>query len=304
MNVGNEKRALIFDIKRDCSEDGPGIRTTVFFKGCPLSCIWCQNPEGKLHQPQLSYQENLCSPLICNSACTKICPENCLQISPVNKLSIDHERCTMCNKCIEVCPTHALEPVGYWIGLEELLYRVCIDKPFYQSTGGGVTLSGGEVTQQMDFAGEFLTQLKEQAIHTAIETSGFFNYQQFTNKMLAYLDLIYFDLKLYSEEESRKYTGQSNALIMENFKKLINEPNVTVIPRIPLIPGITTKPDNLQAISRLLKELGVNNAVLLPYNPLWQDKSKKLSIKPRYNRTTFMNEDEKDNCVRIFYEKS
>ena len=133
-----EPKALIFDIKRDCSEDGPGIRTTVFFKGCPLTCVWCQNPEGQARTPEISYRAEACHP--------------------------------------SECPVHALEPVGYWIGLEELLYRVLIDEPFFKATGGGVTLSGGETTLQMEFAHHFLKRLKEREIHTALETCGFFNY--------------------------------------------------------------------------------------------------------------------------------
>ncbi|MDH5258080.1 MAG: glycyl-radical enzyme activating protein [Gammaproteobacteria bacterium] len=297
------KRGLIFDIKRDCSEDGPGIRTTVFFKGCPLSCVWCQNPEGKSHQPQISYLAKRCNPDVCDSACVKICPENCLQLSSDNKLIIDHERCSSCNKCIEVCPGQALEPVGYWIDLDELLYRVCIDKPFFDSTGGGVTLSGGEVTQQMNFAGEFLKELKARNINTAIETSGFFNYRKFSDKMLPFLDLIYFDFKLIDPEQSRKYTGQTNSIIIDNFKKLINEPDISVIPRIPLIPEITTNPENLQGIASLLRELSVENAILIPYNPLWHDKLEKLGKKSRYDRNAFMSEQEKNECVINFFEK-
>lgn len=293
-------RALIFDIKRDCSEDGPGIRTTVFFKGCPLSCVWCQNPEGKSKQPQISYQSRLCKPEKCNTACVTVCEEQCLSLSDHNKILIQHDKCTHCNKCFDVCPTQALEPVGYWIELEELLYRVCIDKPFFQSTGGGVTLSGGEVTQQMDFAGEFLKRLKQQGIHTAIETSGFFNYRKFTEKMLPHLDLIYFDLKLADDAESRKFTGQSNQLIIDNFRRLIDDSSVNIVPRIPLIPDITTNPDNLREIANILASLNIHNATLLPYNPLWQDKIEKMDLQRKYSRATLMSENEKKACVLNF----
>jgi len=298
------KRGLIFDIKRDCSEDGPGIRTTVFFKGCPLSCIWCQNPEGGSKQPQLSYQKSLCDPDACETACIKACDDNCLQLTTRNKIRVDHNACIHCNKCVEVCPTHALETVGYWIDLDELVYRVCIDKPFFNATGGGVTLSGGEVTQQMEFAGEFLRELKKQGIHTAIETSGFFNYRKFKEYMLPYLDLVYFDLKLIDNSESRKYTGQSNTLIKENFKHLIEETGLTVVPRIPLIPDITTTKENLNGIADFLRSLSVDNATLLPYNPMWQDKMEKLEMHSDYKRKTLMTEQEKNNCIIEFFNKS
>ncbi len=292
-----QKQALIFDIKRDCSEDGPGIRTTVFFKGCPLSCVWCQNPEGKEKHTELSYNAAACHPDHCGMDCLDVCPEKCLSLLG-GKVQIDRDICTACNKCSEVCPTGALEASGDWIGLDDLLYRVLIDKPFYRSSGGGVTLSGGEVTQQMEFAHYFLKALKQEGIHTAIETSGFFNYRRFSEKMLPWLDLIYFDLKLIDEAVSRKYTGQSNQLILDNFSKLVADGRVPVIPRVPLIPGITTSEENLQGISGFLADNGVDAATLLPYNPLWSDKAVKLGKMPKYQRNGFMTEQEKEACIK------
>jgi len=247
-----EQKALIFDIKRDCSEDGPGIRTTVFFKGCPLSCIWCQNPEGK-------------------------------------------------EKRIENWSNSAeSETVGYWISMDELLYRLLIDKPFYSSSGGGVTLSGGEVTQQLAFVHHLLKALKAEGIHTAIETSGFFNYRRFSELLLPWLDLIYFDLKLIDDAASRQYTGQGNRLILENFSKLIESASVPVIPRVPLIPGITTSEANLRGIADFLAAHNIDAATLLPYNPLWVDKVAKLGKTAQYQRTTFMTPQEKNQCVISF----
>lgn len=294
-----KKQALIFDIKRDCSEDGPGIRTTVFFKGCPLSCVWCQNPEGKDKHPGLSCNAAACHPDHCGTACLDVCPENCLGLMAGN-VQIDRDACTACNKCSEVCPTGALEAAGYWISLDDLLYRVLIDKPFYRSSGGGVTLSGGEVAQQLEFAHHFLKALKQEGIHTAIETSGFFNYRRFSELMLPWLDLIYFDLKLIDEAASRKYTGQSNRLILDNFNKLVADGQVPVISRVPLIPGITTSEENLQGIAEFLTNNGVDAATLLPYNPLWSDKVVKLGKTPQYQRASFMTPQEKAACARTF----
>ena len=248
-----QDKALIFDIKRDCSEDGPGIRTTVFFKGCPLSCIWCQNPEGKEKRVE-------------------------------RWASSDTD-----------------ETVGYWITLDKLLYRVLIDKPFYSSSGGGVTLSGGEVTHQMPFAHRFLKALKKECIHTAIETSGFFNYRRFSEQLLPWVDLIYFDLKLIDDAASRQFTGQTNQLILDNFSKLVSESKVPVIPRVPLIPGITTSEENLRGIADFLAAHGIDAATLLPYNPLWRDKTLKLGRTPQYERSSFMTEEEKKACVNGFH---
>lgn len=299
MTLDLTQRALIFDIKRDCSEDGPGIRTTVFFKGCPLSCIWCQNPEGKEKRTGLSFNIDACHPEQCKTPCLEVCNDSALSLQQ-EKIRIDRDNCTGCNRCSEVCPTGALEPSGYWIELNELLYQLLIDEPFYRSSGGGVTLSGGEVTQQMAFAHHLLKALKHEGIDTAIETSGFFNYRRFSELMLPWLDLIYFDLKLIDDNESLKYTGQSNRLMLDNFTRLMESSAVPVIPRVPLIPGITTSEENLQGIAEFLATLGIDAATLLPYNPLWQDKTVKLGKQPAYQRTTFMTPEEKAQCVIAF----
>lgn len=291
-------KAHVFDIKRNCSEDGPGIRTTVFFKGCPLSCIWCQNPEGNTDR-ELSFSINKCIADACGIPCVSVCETDCLSYD--EKLIVDYDKCTRCDKCFEVCPTKALEPVGYWITLDELLYRVLIDEVIFKSSGGGVTLSGGEATQQMEFSSEFLQALKAKNIHTALETSGFFNYRKFSQQLLPYLDLILYDLKIMDDDISRKYTGQSNQLILQNFECLIEQGDVEIVPRIPLIPGITATQENLQQIARYLKRFNLSNVELLPYNPLWIDKIQRLGLTPRYERQKFMSAEEKSKSYSIFY---
>ena len=247
----NHDKGLIFDIKRDCSEDGPGIRTTVFFKGCPLSCIWCQNPEGKKFKPEMDIHG---------------------------------------------------EKIGNWFTVEELTYRLLQDKSFFTTTGGGVTLSGGEATLQMDFASQLLQSLKQEGVHTALETSGFFNYQRFKQKMLPWLDLIYFDIKLIDATASKEYCGRSNAGILNNFVRLLHDAEIPVIPRIPLIPGITTTEENLKGIAAFLKKCGVKSCALMPYNPLWNDKIEKLGLQPRYRHTEFMTIEEQKACISCFQE--
>ncbi len=244
-----QKRALIFDIKRDSSEDGPGIRSTVFFKGCPLSCVWCQNPEGVERKPETDLQG---------------------------------------------------KQIGEWVDLDELLYRVRQDKPFYQSSGGGVTLSGGEPTLQMDFNHHFLKALKAEGIHTAIETCGLFNYSRFEEQLLPWLDLIYFDLKLIDNFQSRRYTGCSNRGIMNNFTRLFGSTDVPVIPRIPLIPGITDSEHNLRGLADYLRKNDVDNCSLMPYNPMWQDKLKLMGKTSSYNRNTFLSLEEQKASLRYF----
>ena len=295
----SDNRALIFDIKRDCSEDGPGIRTTVFFKGCPLSCDWCQNPEGKDKKPGLMFKADACHPEQCQAACMTVCPEPVFTLN-TGRLQVDHQACSRCERCFKVCPSNALQPVGYWIALDELLYRLMIDKPFYASSSGGVTLSGGEATQQMGFVHRLLKALKAEGIHTALETSGFFNYRRFVELVLPYLDLIYFDLKLINDNASRRYTGQSSLPILENFVRLVKAAQIPVIPRVPLIPNITTRQENLQGIARFLEANGVPMATLLPYNPLWVDKVEKLGKPINYQRTAFMTPQQQEACVQAF----
>jgi pyruvate formate lyase activating enzyme len=294
-----EHNALIFDIKRDCSEDGPGIRTTVFFKGCPLSCIWCQNPEGKSKKSELLFNAKLCQPSKCGTPCIDVCEAGCL-LQLENSFHVDHSACTRCDNCFKVCPTKALEPAGYWISRQELLYSVLIDKPFYRSTNGGITLSGGEPTIQMQFLHYFLKDLKKEGIHVVLETCGFFNLDTFRTKILPYLDLIYFDLKLIDDEESRRYTGRSNLPILKNFVSLTREARVSVIPRIPLVPNITATRENLTALSHFLCSNNAQECSLIPYNPLWQDKLVSLGLTPKYQYSSYMRSEYEKTCAQYF----
>lgn len=290
-NQDDTPKALIFDIKRDCSEDGPGIRTTVFFKGCPLSCIWCQNPEGTTRQPSVSFSEDLCHPEQCG-----LCPADCLAMT--------HSELEMFHGLREnyqvKCPAKALEIVGYWITLDELLYRVLIDKPFFQASGGGVTVSGGEATLQSGFLEKFLQGLKKEGVATALETCGFFNYPTFKKRILPWIDCIYFDLKLIDENSHRHFTGQSNKPILNNLLHLHKEAAIPVHVRIPLIPGITATKKNLSGIADFLKKNEIKAAYLMPYNPLWLDKLKKLGLTPKYENRHYMSEEELADCVADF----
>lgn len=284
-------KALIFDIKRDCSEDGPGIRSTVFFKGCPLSCVWCQNPEGTALRHEVYFNQDLCHPEQCG-----LCPADCLSMTN-SELEMFHG---IRDSCKVKCPTKALEIIGYWITLEELLYRVLIDKPFFKSSGGGVTVSGGEATLQIDFLEKFLQRLKREGVSTALETCGFFNYHTFKKRILPWLDVIYFDLKLIDEEAHRHFTGQSNKPILNNLINLVNEAKIPVNVRVPLIPGITATKKNLSEIAAFLKNHEIKVVYLMPYNPLWVDKLEKLGLTPKYQNQKFMSNEQLADCVAEF----
>jgi pyruvate formate lyase activating enzyme len=291
-----ESKALIFDIKRDCSEDGAGIRTTVFFKGCPLSCIWCQNPEGISRHPAIYLKPEWCHPEQCGAPCTGLCPADYLGMTHSELKMFLSSRLEQGYR-YENCPTKALETIGYWITLDELLYRVLIDKPFFLSSGGGVTVSGGEATLQSVFLEKFLQSLKQQGVSTALETCGFFKYTTFKKRLLPWLDCIYFDLKLIDEEAHRYFTGQSNKPILNNLLRLIEDAEIPVNVRIPLIPDITDSKENLKGITQFLKKHQITSVHLMPYNPLWVDKLNRLGITSKYSHRQFMSDDELADCV-------
>ena len=292
-------QGLVFDIKRDSSEDGPGIRTTVFLKGCPLECQWCHNPEGISRKPELSFRAENCAPADCGTPCMKACKGGVLQLVG-GRLSAQHDACSRCGQCFPLCENQALEPVGQWMSVDDVYHRVIIDMPFYSSTGGGVTLSGGEATLQMGFASALLQRLKQAGIHTALETCGLFSFPAFASRMLPYLDLIYFDFKLMDDAASRRYTGVPVQPILATFEQLISTAAIPVVPRIPLIPGITATEDNLAAIAAYLRRHGIEHCALLPYNPLWQDKTQRLGRSSSYTHATFMSRAEEQFCVRQF----
>lgn len=270
----DKDKALIFEVKGNSLDDGPGIRTVVFFKGCPLSCVWCHNPESKKRRPEIKFDQEKC--IGCGS-CVKVCMENAL--IPGSYHFVDREKCTLCSACADECPSTALSMVGTFWGLEELTKEIEKDIPFFKASGGGITLSGGEPTLYMDFASRLLQWAKSREISTLVETCGLFSLQKFMDGIYPYADMIYFDLKIFDPHAHETYCGVENSIILENFTALNERCSMdgkTLLPRIPLIPGITALEDNLRAISVFLKGLGTEKVELLPYNPLWLAKMKPL----------------------------
>ncbi|MFC1970948.1 glycyl-radical enzyme activating protein [Chloroflexota bacterium] len=257
------KRPLIIDIMRHALHDGPGIRTTIFFKGCPLSCVWCHNPESMEPGLEIGFYPADC--IRCGS-CAEVCPTEAARMDLPER--IDQTICKRCGTCAEVCPGHGLRRIGRFYDIDELLEITLRDRAYYQTSGGGVTLSGGEPCQHISFTSQLLQKLKSCGIHTTIETCGFFKWPQFEAEMLDWLDLILFDVKLADKELHLKYTGRLNDVIMQNLTRLARERPDSVIARIPLIPGITSNHDNLEKLSSLLRQIGIKRCWLLPYNPL------------------------------------
>lgn len=292
-------KALIFEIKGNSLDDGPGIRTVVFFKGCPLSCLWCHNPESKKSLPEISFDPEKC--VGCDS-CLAVCPRRALDRT--NPMLVDRTRCTVCMECTQVCPGTALSPVGRYLSIAEVMAEIEKDLPFYHTSGGGVTLSGGEPTLFMGFASQLLRMIKERGIHTLLETCGFFDYSRFMELLYPHLDAIYYDIKLFDPGEHRRFCGVSSETILENFAKLsaaCARDNREILPRIPLVPGITATRENLGSIARFLKGLNVQKVALLPYNPLWLSKLTMLGQPRRTGLSEeWMTGPEIEECRRIF----
>lgn len=283
-----KKQPLILDIKGNSLDDGPGIRTVIFFKGCPLSCLWCQNPESKRTEIEISFDEKEC--VGCNT-CMETCSHGAL--SRENPFFIDRKRCNLCFECVDNCPALALTAVGREMSYDEILKAVLKDKPFYDTSGGGVTLSGGEPTMFMDFAADLLKELKSRGIHTLLETCGFFNLERFEDQLYPYLDTIYYDLKLFDPDEHVTFCGVPNDVIIENFitlHKMSVDGGTPFLARVPLIPGITDSDSNLAALAQFLHGHRIKKVQLLSYNPLWHEKSRKIGEENLLSSEKSMNE--------------
>ncbi len=270
----SQARPLRLEIKPNSLDDGPGIRTVIFFKGCPLDCVWCQNPEAKSRHAELSYDRLQCVKCL---SCVKACSRGALD--PDDPAFVDRARCTLCFSCTKVCPSGALERVGTPMGIDEILRKILPDKPFFDTSGGGVTLSGGEPTLFMETASKLAKVLKEKGIHVLVETCGLFDLGLFRASLLPYIDEIFFDLKIFDNREHLRLCGADNRIILSNFKFLFGlslSGGVPVLPRIPLVPGMTDTEGNITALGAFLKDLGCTKVSLLPYNPLWTDKCAKL----------------------------
>ncbi|CAA7602656.1 Radical-activating enzyme, conserved site [Acididesulfobacillus acetoxydans] len=290
------REPLIIEIKRNALDDGPGIRTVVFFKGCPLSCVWCQNPEAINPEVEVMFSPGDC--LHCD-ICQQACPTGALDLQR-QPYPIDLANCQHCTVCVDPCPSQGLRRMGRVYTVEELIEEVLRDSAFYRNSGGGVTLSGGEATLYPDFQMRLLPILKQQGIHITLETCGYYQRPQFERHILPYLDLIFFDLKFADAGQHQRYTGKRNDLILANFRQLVKLSRIPVLPRIPLIPGITTTPENLQGIADFLRSENIHEVALLPYNPLWSEKAEHLGRVLTYQHSQWLSAEELSACSHYF----
>jgi pyruvate formate lyase activating enzyme len=272
----SEKGGLIFKVKRFSIHDGPGIRTSVFLKGCPLNCIWCHSPEGKSYDISIWYNQNLC---IGCGKCVKGCPTKALELTgnADPHIKINRRLCNISGKCVNICPTSALQFTGSETTVSEIINEIEIDQLYYESSGGGVTLTGGEPLFQPDFSAEILSECRKRKIHTAIETSLFTN-KESINIILDKTDLFIVDIKIYDPVQHKRYTGQPNEIIKENFRYIAAKGKAIQV-RIPLIENITNTEDNLKAIAGFVRETRNDIQIeKISYNPLACNNYKKLGI--------------------------
>jgi pyruvate formate lyase activating enzyme len=262
-------KGIVTHIQRYSIHDGPGIRTVVFFKGCPLSCLWCCNPETQSFKPELEFIKNLCQQC---GQCVKICPEKAVnsELFCPEQAKIDHQKCTVCGKCALVCPSGALKIIGEEMEAEAILTLIKKDGAFYRRSGGGVTLSGGEPLFQPDFAIQLLRACHNLNINSAIETCGLAA-QNIFEQTLPFTDLFLYDIKNLEPLKHQRLTGASNKLILSNLRWL-RKKTAHVILRLPLIPGFNMDKENLQSVSRLVNDLGIEEVNLMPFHQMGKDK--------------------------------
>lgn len=254
--------AMIFDIERNSYVDGPGIRTTVFLKGCPLSCVWCHNPESQSFEKQIMFYKSKC---IGCGKCREVCPNNL-------------KSCDFCGRCELYCPADARKICGKEYTIDEVLKEIVKDKPFYENSGGGVTLSGGEPLAQYDFSLELLKKAKENGIHTAIETCGYAEKSKIL-EIAKYVDLFLFDCKETDQELHKKYTGVDNKIILDNLKAL-SDAGSKIILRCPIIPGFNDRAEHFKGISEIAGKLsGIEHIEVEPFHPHGESKYSALGRK-------------------------
>lgn len=266
-------KGTVFNIQRYSIDDGPGIRTTVFFKGCPLSCVWCSNPESQNLEPELMHRQSLCKRCY---RCVEACAEGAITVGP-DGIEIDRDLCTMCGDCVEACPHDAMRITGKEMTVDEVFKVVERDVDFYRDSDGGVTLSGGEVLLQPEFALALLKRCKEAGFHTTLDTAGQGNTEGLKS-LLPYVDLVYFDIKHIDPKIHRAQAGRTNEAILRNFKEVAAS-GVPFVVRVPVVPGFNDSSDAISDIADLVSTTSPGATVhLLPYHRYGQQKYEMLGL--------------------------
>ena len=285
--MSKELTGMVFDIKKFAIHDGPGIRTTVFLKGCPLQCLWCHNPESQAGEPAISFMPEKC---IGCGWCFEVCPQHCHSMYGDQHV-FDRDQCTACGKCTEQCYAQALEIIGKEKNVTEVITEVMQDKAFYDNSGGGITISGGEPMAQFEFTKALLMEAKKHGLHTCLDTCGYTEFKKY-KEILENVDIFLYDLKETDPFRHKEYTGVGLDLILENLQKL-DDAGAKIYLRCPLIPGMNTRTEHIEAIAKIAKKL--NNLLeidIMPYHPLGESKQKRLGLQSRQHLTEFADRDE------------
>ena len=287
----------IFNIQKFSIHDGPGIRTTVFLKGCPLQCLWCSNPESQLEKVQILYDEQKCVHCL---NCVNSCPQKAIE-NKNNHIHIHFNKCVGCLQCVHNCYQQALSHEGEYKDVDDVV-RVCLqDQDFYEESDGGVTISGGEGMSQPVFVKALITELKKHNIHVAIETTGYIQSDIF-QELAPLFDLLLFDVKHYDSEKHFQGTAVHNKLILSNLKWAI-ENQINVLPRIPVIPDFNDSLTDAEGIANLFLNMGIQKVQLLPFHQFGERKYEMLNRDYLYkNKKAFHPEDLKD-YQKVFLEK-
>ncbi len=258
----------IFNIQRYSIQDGPGMRTTVFVKGCPLKCLWCSNPESQEQEPVISNRYTACKKC---GKCVQVCPRSAVELTEEG-VSIDRSKCDGCGSCVDACFYDAMHWTGEVVTVDKVMKTVLRDKMYYETSGGGVTCSGGEILSQPDFVAEIFRRCREEGIHTNADTCGW-GTEEAVRKVMAEADLCYYDLKHMDPEKHRTYTGVDNARILRNLELTLSLGVKTVI-RVPLIPEHNADDENIRALAAYVKGLGegVDSVCFLPYHSYGENK--------------------------------
>lgn len=287
-------KGIVFKIQKYSIHDGPGIRTMVFLKGCPLNCWWCHNPEGQELSEGIAYRKDKC--LGCGR-CAGTCPDSALHFSGEMPV-IDKKRCTNCCRCVDACPSNALEALGREMTVAEIMGTVEKDLVFYDESGGGVTFTGGEPFFQYEFLYEVLKSCRRKGIHTVVETSGQTAWEMLEGAS-AYVDLFFYDLKLMDEVRHKKYTGVHNQTILSNLEKL-SRIHSDICVRIPVIPGINDDSDNMEKTRAFLLSTSIRNVEVLPYHSIGIHKYDWLGMAYKLNGTAAPDMKRMEEIAGIF----
>jgi len=293
MNDSNME-GIVFNIQRYSIDDGPGIRSTVFLKGCPLRCLWCSNPESWNSLPEVTYRYTSCRKC---GRCVQVCPMQAITLDK-DGVHIDRERCRNCGRCAKECVAEALKITGKKMTAGEVFAVVNRDIDYYRNSGGGVTVSGGEVLSQPDFTAALLKLCQDAGLHTCVDTSGY-GEKEALDRVLAYCNLVYFDLKHMDPIQHKKLTGQSNEVILRNLAVLIDR-RIPVVIRVPLIPGYNNSDKNIAAMAQTVADLTKEAPVhLLPYHRYGVSKYKMLGRKYTLEGVKQLTEEELARAQKI-----